>query len=358
VGFNQVKSYNFRNLVEGSIHLHSSRNIFLVGPNGQGKTNFLELIYYLCFGSSFRVKQDNLVCKNGKKNFYCGSTFSDGINPESRTDIKFNNKKKEIKLNGNAISDRKELIYKIPCIVFCHEDIHFVNGQPERKRWFFDQTLSLKFPVYLDNLRKYKKILKQRNNVLKNRREDLLEIYSVQLVKAGLELQERRIEVIEWFNRYIGDYFKEISNISDFFRLEYQPSWKGAVTEKEAYQILNKKKKIELEKGLTLSGPHRDNYGFFLGEMNFLDIASTGQMRLVSLLLRVIQAKFFTDKNDKKPILLLDDVLLEIDREKRKSFLKMLPDYDQAFFTFLPGDDTYGEWENSINLAVKEGIIR
>lgn len=357
MGFEKVKAYHFRNLQKASVDLQGKKNIFLVGPNGQGKTNFLELIYYLCFGSSFRTRSDQLICKIGENDFYCGSEFTTKSALKSRIDIKYQNKKKEIRLNKNPIYDRKELVYQIPCIVFCHEDIQFVNGQPERKRWFFDQTLSLKYPYYLDSLRNYRKILKERNAVLKSRKENLLEIYSVQLVKAGLELQKRRKEVIIWFNEYISDYFEEVSNISGHFELEYQPSWKNAYTEKEAFNQLEKKKKMELDKGLTLSGPHRDNFNMIYNGNNFIDTGSTGQMRLISLLLRIIQSRFFSEENENKPIFLLDDVLLEIDREKRERFLKKLPEYEQAFFTFLPGDDTYSEWENSLHLAVKDGVF-
>jgi len=357
VGFETVKAYHFRNLEKASVDLQGKKNIFLVGPNGQGKTNFLELVYYLCFASSFRTRSDQLICKIGENDFYCGSEFRTGESIKSRIDIKYQDKKKEIRLNNNPIYDRKELVYQIPCIVFCHEDIQFVNGQPERKRWFFDQTLSLKYPFYLDSLRNYRKILKERNAVLKSRKENLLEIYSVQLVKAGLELQRRREEVIIWFNRYISDYFAEVSGHQGSFTLDYRPSWKEAKTEKEAYIQLDKKKKLEMDKGLTLSGPHRDNFNMIYQGNNFIDTGSTGQMRLISLLLRIIQSRFFTEEGQQKPVFLLDDVLLEIDREKRERFLKMLPDYEQAFFTFLPGDDTYSDWENSLHLSVKDGVF-
>lgn len=355
--FESLKTHNFRNLQDSKIELGSSKDVFLVGTNGQGKTNFLELIYYLCFGSSFRVKSDSLLLKQGEKGFYCGSRFKWGDNPPSTVDIKYQDKSKEIKLNGNVIRDRKDLIYQIPCIVFCHDDISFVNGQPERKRWFFDQTLSLMYPLYLDFHRKFKRILKERNAVLKKKRMDLLEIYTVQMVKEGLEIQKRRKELIESFNPLIQEIFRSISDLKGNFLLVYRPSWKNMEDEKEIFQYHKEKETLELEKGISLWGPHRDNYDFIYEGKNFLHLASTGQMRLLSLILRVVQAKLFASEENKRPVFLLDDVLLELDREKRAKFLNSLPDYEQAFYTFLPGDDTYHSKENSVHFSVEKGKI-
>jgi DNA replication and repair protein RecF len=94
--------------------------------------------------------------------------------------------------------------------------------------------------------------------------------------------------------------------------------------------------------GTTLSGPHRDRWLFSRGELNFVDSASTGQIRLLSLVLRSLQAVYYTTVTGRKPVLLLDDVLLELDPERRKRFLATIPEASQSFFTFLPGE----RWED------------
>ena len=100
-------------------------------------------------------------------------------------------KKKSIEKNGKKIHDRKELVNTIPCVVFCHGDMEFATGEPECRRFFIDQTLTMYDSVYLDDLRNYKKILKTRNLILKENKYELLDVYDLQLVQRGLEIQKK-----------------------------------------------------------------------------------------------------------------------------------------------------------------------
>lgn len=357
MGFLEVKSTHFRNLQQGRIDFRNRKNIFLVGPNGQGKTNILELLYFLCYGSSFRTKNDQSVILHGKKDLYCSSRIEMDGSISQQVEIRIENREKKIHLNSKRVQDRKELLSLLPCIVFCHDDISFVNGTPEKKRWFFDQTLTFRNGLYIDDLRNYKSVLKQRNIVLKRKKKDLLEIYSVQLARIGLSIQKEREALILKLEPVLKDLFGSISEKSGKLSLQYQPSWKDCHSEKEAFDTLMSKADLELEKGVTFSGPHRDNYLFTLDGVNFQDCGSTGQMRLVSLLLRVVQSIYLTENRHVRPIYLLDDVLLELDRKKRNDFLKFLPDYEQAFFTFLPGNDTYKDWKDFLFLDILEGAV-
>jgi DNA replication and repair protein RecF len=357
LGFNQVRSVNFRNLSNERVELNGEGNIFLVGLNGQGKTNFLELIYYLCYASSFRGKSEKSICLHGEKGFFAGARYSFGNFSFGNLGISFKDGSRTTKLDDKIIRDRKDLINNIPCVVFCHDDLSFVTGSPERKRWFFDQTLSYQYPYYVDSLRKYKNIINQRNRVLKDKRKDLIEIYTVQMVKTGVEIQRRRKELIDIFNVHFKKYFRLISGLQDDLNIVYDPSWRGLWDDKEIFDFLKKREDKEIFRGSSLYGPHRDNFTFILRDKNFTDFGSTGQMRLISLIMRIAQADFVSASQEKKPILLLDDVLLELDRKKRKLFLDNLPDYEQAFFTFLPGDDTYTEKRESLFFDINEGRL-
>ena len=123
--------------------------------------------------------------------------------------------------------------------------------------------------------------------------------------------------------------------------------------------LLRRKQEKDLSWKNTTSGPHRDRFFFYLGEDDFLKIASTGQIRLISIILKIAQAQFYTNITEKKPLLLLDDVLLEIDKKKRKLLIKMLPAYDQAFFTFLPDED-FASYEktDTLKYLIKNGVIQ
>jgi DNA replication and repair protein RecF len=357
LGFDSIRSVNFRNLADSRTELSGADNVFLVGLNGQGKTNFLEMIYYLCYASSFRGKSDKGLCSHGEPGFFTGANYSFNGQQFGSLGISFKNGIRTTKIDEKIIRDRKELINNIPCVVFCHDDLSFVTGSPERKRWFFDQTLSYQYPLYVDSLRRYKKIINQRNKVLKEKKRDLLEIYTVQMVKTGKEIQSRRKELTELFNIHFGRYFRRISGLEEDLSIVYQPSWRGMEEEKEIFDFLKSREDNELFRGSSLYGPHRDNFLFMYQGKNFTDFGSTGQMRLISLIMRIAQADFVSASQEKKPILLLDDVLLELDREKRSLFLDNLPPYEQAFFTFLPGDDTYTRGVNSLFFDIEEGRL-
>lgn len=116
---------------------------------------------------------------------------------------------------------------------------------------------------------------------------------------------------------------------------------------------------MDMESGISLTGPHRDRYSFTVGSTNFVINASTGQRRLLALLLRVAQARRFSEVTGRKPILLLDDVLLEMDGEKRRRFLSLLPEYNQAFFTFLP-EEPFNQYrnENTLIYYIRDGQVK
>jgi DNA replication and repair protein RecF len=254
--------------------------------------------------------------------------------------VRIRQRGKQILFNDKPVSDRKELIQNIPCIVFSHGDIAFVSGSPDMQRHFFNQTLSLQHPYFIDLLRRYRKILRQRNALLKERRMDLLEVYDEQWVQVGCDIQQLRAQTVEAFNATFSEIHREVSGISEELSIQYRPSWREWSDKNHAYGMVRERRPHDVGYGTSTSGPHRDRFVFRLGNRDFTNTASTGQLRLVSLVLRVAQAVYFAEGTGKRPVLLIDDVLLELDAEKRQRFLAALPDYEQAFFTFLP-DEPY-----------------
>ena len=339
--FSSLRTASFRNLHDHET-LTAAKDIFLVGENGQGKTNFLEAVYFCAYASSFRTAHESEMARNGEKDFSAEAKIAQSVNDDIL--VKFENGKKSILINGKPAEDRRELLSVAPCIVFCHEDMEFVNGSPERRRWFFDQTLSLYDPIYLDDLRRYKKVLKSRNAALKDFSrlpfleksktsgsvEQILDALDTQFLMYGQKLIEKRETAAKQFSEVFSSLYEEVSGIAGI-NVQYNRSWK----EDPASQLLEKRA-ADMAAGLSLCGPHRDRYVFAHNETEFTGKASTGQKRLLALLLRTAQAKRFSKMTGQNPVLLLDDVLLEMDGEKRRRFLSVMPSYDQAFYTFLP----------------------
>jgi len=337
MAFTSLSFCNFRNIVDATIPVHSGQ-VFFMGENGQGKTNFLEAMYLACYGSSFRTKDEQLMIKHSFDEASVIANFHDELsNIEHILKIKIG-KTKEIWIDNKKASDRKELLDIVPCIVFCHEDIDFVQGSPEQQRKFFNQTATLVYPEYVYSLRLYAKALKTRNLLLKNNQLDMIAVYDMELVKYGLEIQKHRKLIVEIFNNHFTPLYHQISGSIEGLQVHYHPSWK--MDDQESILLsLEKRLDQDCRFQVTGTGPHRDKFMFEVDGRNFLNEASTGQKRLISLLLRLCQSVLVSTMTRRKSILLLDDVLLELDPEKRHRFINSLPDCEQAFFTFLPETD-------------------
>jgi DNA replication and repair protein RecF len=367
--FHSLGTVSFRNLEDSERYI-GEKDVFLVGENGQGKTNFLEALYFAAYGSSFRGIRDGEIARTGEKDLAVYAK----IGPRGKEDpdfclndlkIKVERGKKSAFLDGKKVEDRRDLLSVIPCIVFCHEDMEFVSGNPERRRWFFDQTLSLCDVLYLDDLRAYRQVLKSRNALLREallkRRPPtpgILDALDHQLALYGLKLAERREREAALFSGFFGPLFQEVSGISGI-AIRYTPSWRFR-DPGEGVAFLAERRESDLAAGISLTGPHRDRFAFYRGPEEFAGRASTGQRRLLALLLRIAQARRFSETTGKNPVLLLDDVLLEMDGEKRRRFLSVMPVYDQAFYTFLP-EEPYGRYARGgspLVYRVESGVLR
>ena len=347
--FLSLSTYNFRNLENKTIDL-LSKEVYFVGENGQGKSNLLESLYISSYASSFRTKSENELIKEGEKEYSIRGFFKEESEKTTSIVVSYKNGKKRIEKNGKQVKDRKELINAIPCVLFCHDDLEFSVGEPECRRFFIDQCLSMYDVVYIDFVRKYKQILKNRNIILKEEKYDLLEMYDIPLVKEGLEIQKRRFKAIFKFNTIFTSLYKEISGIEGV-KIAYDPSWKTE-NEAEILEYILSKREADKAMGTTMTGPHRDKIYFVKDGKNFISTASTGQRRLISLILRIAQATYYTEITGKKPVLLMDDVLLELDPNKRQSVTALLPKYDQLFCTFLPGEP-YEKYKHSTTRIYK-----
>lgn len=349
----------FRNIRDRQIDT-SAKQVILTGENGQGKTNLLEAVYMLCYGTSFRTQNIRDIISHGKDMMYLSSIFEDSQGLERKAELSFSEGKKQIKLDGKEVRDRKELIYCLPCIVFSHDDIEFVRGEPENRRRFFDQTMTMYDPVFFDDLRKYKLVLKQRNAAIKDQRTELLDIYDEKLASYGFQIMKSRRAVATSFSAIFPDIYNAVSQEDRGIEINYRPSWNEELGIEGIIEKLFNQREVDLKMNTTTSGPHRDR--FLISDRNglFTSSASTGQMRLASLVFRSAQASFYRQKTGQNPIFLIDDVLLELDSQKRARYLSYLGHYNQAFFTFLPEEKYFGsmfelEGSQTLMYTVTEG---
>ena len=348
-------SYNsFRNIFSGSVHTEAE-NILLYGPNGQGKTNILESVYILSYGSSFRTPMLRECIRNGEDGFSVSGTYTDN-GEVGKITVSYYDRSRKIILDGKEIKDRKTLIYQFPCIVFCHEDINYIKGEPEYRRRFFDQMMCLYSPSFFDSLRSYRAVLAQRNAAVKDGDVSIIGLYNARLASYGLEIMTERKKAVDEFNTIFPSLFSEISGTDYKLEVVYQPSWKDESVD-GIVRNLEETAERDIKLGTTAGGPHRDRFTIMSQYGSFNQMGSTGQLRLCSLLFRIAEARYFTKMTDRSPILLIDDVLLELDSTKRGKVLSSLPEYSQAFFTFLPNEEYNEKMSDRIRYLVKEGEL-
>ncbi len=349
----------FRNLNLLSPLDLNKKQVILIGENGQGKTNLLEALYFICYGNSFKTNNIKELLFYNSKQLNLKVFFLTDNNEKREISILIKNNKREIKIDNKIIYDRKTLIYNIPCIVFSHDDIAFIKGTPESRRKYFNQTMSMYDPIFFDDLRYYNKILKQRNALLKKNSYDLLDVYDYNLAKYGFLIMESRKKAVNEMNELFPSLFREVSNISDV-KLEYKSSWLNCKSEEDILENLKNNREKDIKLTITNQGIHRDSFIVNTKNGDLSSIGSTGQQRLASLVLRATQCKYYKLKTNKEPILLIDDVLLELDHEKRDKFLLLFNDYSQAFFTFLPDEKYFNKIDlnNSLVYNVEEGVFK
>lgn len=340
--FEKIRINNFRNISSQIVDI-SAEDIVLIGENAQGKTNFLEALYILCYGSSFKTPNLREVVRHGENGFFLEATFINDYDERQYVMFSYENGKRNIEIDGKKIIDRKELIYQFPCIIFSHEDIEFLKGEPETRRKFFDQMMSLSNPSFLDDIRLYRNVLSKRNAAIKTSDKSLITLYDERLAKYGLVIMNEREKAVKEFNSIFPHLFSVVSGGKDDLYIHYQKSWQDVDSVDDIVCILKENIDRDIKMQTTTSGIHRDRFSVRDGNGIFNQTGSTGQLRLCSLIFRIVESKFFEKNTDKKPILLFDDVLLELDNKKRSVFLDQIDSYSQAFFTFLPREIYFDE---------------
>jgi DNA replication and repair protein RecF len=360
MGFEELRFFNFRNLADRELALGGARELFLVGENGQGKTNLIEAVHLLCVGSSFRESRDAALVRDPAVPLGLFGRYANGQASSRTFSLQIApGRRKDIQLDGKPVAERKELFAEALCICFVQQDMGFVTGTPDARRKLYDQTLILSDLSFLDLLRCYRQVLRSRNLSLRARQDDLLEVYDGQLAGFGLEIQARRKALAEQFNAVFAPLFRDVSGSEQAVEIRYRPSWAGLAEPAEAIERLSASRERDLAFGATTTGPHRDVFWYALAGRDFTRLASTGQLRLCALVLRVAQARFLSERTGRRPVLLLDDVLLELDPGRKRAFVSRFPAYEQAFFTFLP-DESWQSFRgpDTLVMTVERGDFR
>lgn len=317
---------NFRNYDKEIIEFSPKMNI-IYGHNGQGKTNIVEALYFFQSGKSFRCLKDREAVKFGEDYFKIHALFE--TNQGSSDALVFVQDKKSVRLNGIQLEKLSELVGEYNMVIFTPDYLNLIKDGPGVRRQFIDSFISQIKPTYFKNLISYYRVLKQRNNVLKQKSKNMistLDIWDGKLASFGVKINQMRSSAIDKINETIN-IVGDGSFITEKIKLIYTPSVKGDFEDKENFlHQLYSSRERDFEKGITLTGPHRDDFEIFMNDINIKKYGSQGQMRSCVLKLKLSECEIIKEKTGDTPILLLDDILSELDEERRKFFLENIND--------------------------------
>ncbi len=319
---------NYRNYENLNIDFCRNVNVF-IGDNAQGKTNILEAIYYAAFAKSHRTSKDKeLINWNSNRSFISLSVGKERL--DKKIDIAIlKDGKKAISINSVKINKIGELFGTFNVVMFSPEDLKIIKESPGVRRKFIDMELCQLDKRYYFNLVQYNKVLSERNVVLKNRSlsEEVLDIYDTQLITFGEYIIKSRLSYIEALNTYGAEIHKEITLGKEKIEFKYESSIKDLNNLKEDfYKQLIRNRRKDIERGISTVGPHRDDFTVLINNVDTKSYGSQGQQRTAVLTIKFASLKVIKEINGEYPVLLLDDVLSELDFNRKRYILSTIKD--------------------------------
>jgi DNA replication and repair protein RecF len=331
-----IRLQHFRSYEDAFFELDQGVNI-IVGPNASGKTNLLEAVLVLARGSSYRVKDADLLQFN---------------QDWARLDAEADGEKRTLKLvhNGAAVTKTYEFdghklarlhpSRMLPVVLFEPNHLLLLSGSPDLRRSFLDD-LQEQLDVHYGAMRKqYKRVVTQRNALLKknppNLREQLF-VWNLRLSELAGQLVRARVALLTHFNASIAALYGSLANKTYEVTLEYATRFDIAHYETQLLHKLETSLELEVMRGFTAYGPHRDDMVVYINGKPAQDAASRGEVRTLVLALKVFELQLLETARDQRPLLLLDDVFSELDSARRQALTTYLQRY-QTFITTTDAD--------------------
>lgn len=355
----KIQMLNYRNYKSLNIDLGKNVNVFM-GDNAQGKTNILEAIYYCAFAKSHRTSKDKeLINWNEDKAYISVLVGKDRLDKTIDINI-LKDGKKAIRINKIKASKIGELFGNFNVVMFSPEDLRIIKDSPSIRRKFIDMELCQLNSKYYYNLVQYNKVLNERNIILKNKKIDknIIDIYDIQLANFGNNIIKERLYYIDKLNLYGSNIHKEISSGKENIEFKYISTVKDFENiEDNFYTLLKKNREKDIDKGITSIGPHRDDFTVFINGIDAKSFGSQGQQRSAVLTMKFSSLKIIKELTSEYPVLLLDDVLSELDFNRKRYILSTIGDI-QTIITCTGIEDltSYLDKKSKV-FKVKDGEI-
>lgn len=352
-----LKLKNFRNYNLLKIDFNHATNIFY-GDNAQGKTNILEAVYLSGTTKSHRGTKDRDMIQFEKEEAHIEAIIDKrGVPFQIDMHLK-KNSPKGIAINKIPIKKASELFGIVHLVFFSPEDLNIIKNGPSERRRFMDLELSQIDKLYLNDLSNYNRVLNQRNRLLKDiafnsMLKDTLDVWDTQLAVYGSKIIDRRNKFIYQINEIIKEIHFKLTGNKEEISLMYEPN----VRKSEFEEVIFRNRERDLKMKSTTSGPHKDDICFLANRLDIRKFGSQGQQRTAALSLKLSEIELIKSVIKDTPILLLDDVLSELDKNRQNYLLESI--YDIQTLVTCTGLDEFVSKNFSINkvFQIKEGQI-
>ncbi|MGT2926436.1 DNA replication/repair protein RecF [Streptococcus cuniculipharyngis] len=327
---------NFRNYTSQTVTFSPKLNIFL-GKNAQGKTNFLEAIYFLALTRSHRTRSDKDLIYFNQEQLKLTGHLQRVVGPVN-LDISLSSKGRLISVNHLKQGRLSDYIGTMTVVLFAPEDLQLIKGAPSLRRKFIDIDLGQIKPIYLADLSHYNHILKQRNSYLKTVKKldtDFLAVLDEQLAHYGSRVIQHRLQFVQDLEKAANKHHQIISDGLEKLAITYQSTVTFDTVndlERSFIQQLANQRQRDLFKKNTGIGPHRDDLNFAINQME-ANFGSQGQHRSLILSLKMAEIDLIKQVTGDYPILLLDDVMSELDNHRQTKLLAGIDPEVQTFIT-------------------------
>ena len=332
----KIRLINFRNYDNLELDFKKKVNIF-IGNNAQGKTNILESIYVLAITKSHRTNNDLYLLK--KDSLFTKITGTlENDNKLEIYEILINNDGKKVSINNNVLKKVSEYLSRINVVMFCPDDLEIIKGPPQMRRSFFNVEISGFDNNYVRYLSEYNKLLKTRNEYLKNSEvidKNYFDIITNKLIDLNIQIYLKRIEFVDNINKYIKKIYKNISG-KENISIKYDSFIEYGEIDNLKFQLQNKYDSLydkELFQKVTLLGIHKDDYSIYIDNVKINNYGSQGQHRIAILCLKLAEIEILKNDFNKEPILLLDDIFSELDINKKNNIINYIESELQVFIT-------------------------
>lgn len=358
----EIRLQQFRNYQEQYLQFNRHLNV-ITGNNAQGKTNLLESIYIMSMGRSFRTNKDSEMIGFGKD--VCQVT-SISVKEDRETEIQITYRKegKLIKIDGVRAPKISDMLKQVYAVAFSPEDLKIVKEEPEKRRKFIDRELCQIRPVYYKNLGKYKKILQNRNILLKEGNADrqLLSVYDEELAFYGTKLIGDRASFITKLQQISKDIHQKITDGKERLEISYESNIPVAQDPAEQRRVflqqLDNSFVRDISKRNTESGPHRDDLKIQVNGIDMRRFGSQGQQRTAALSLKLAEIYLIREETGEDAVLLLDDVLSELDAQRQTFLLNRLKDIQIFITTTEISDALLQSFTEGSIFSVENGTVR